>query len=374
MKRILLAISGLNPQVITETLYCLHKEHRFVDAIYLVTTRAGKELLLSRFLGGGAGKFYQFCKEYGIEPGTIDFHPGNIHTVADENGVELDDILSQADNEKLLQVCLELSCEFTKSKTNVVYFLVAGGRKTMTSCLSLAAQLYGRKQDRIYHVLVSPEFESNRDFWYPPKESVPLELIDRKGERFFKESRYAKLQLISIPFVSIRRQLAANLLAEPHSPGVLLASLVRDEERVLEISLRSGTVSYGEVEMDMHPARLTLLAFFCELKKNCGYPGSKGCNECWECFITAEEVLNQQERITSLYKILCSSRDFNEMSDTGIVSLNAENFNSYKSKIKKDLIGVFGTMAAPLVISATGKRPDTRYGILLDRHQLSVKL
>ena len=29
--------------------------------------------------------------------------------------------------------------------------------------------LYGRPQDRIYHVLVSPEFESSGVFFYPPR-------------------------------------------------------------------------------------------------------------------------------------------------------------------------------------------------------------
>ena len=43
MKNILLAVTGLSPQVITETLYALHQINRRVDAIHVITTRDGKE-------------------------------------------------------------------------------------------------------------------------------------------------------------------------------------------------------------------------------------------------------------------------------------------------------------------------------------------
>ncbi|MBW2021016.1 MAG: TIGR02584 family CRISPR-associated protein, partial [Deltaproteobacteria bacterium] len=43
MKNILLAVTGLSPQVITETLFALHQQNRTVDAIHIITTRQGKE-------------------------------------------------------------------------------------------------------------------------------------------------------------------------------------------------------------------------------------------------------------------------------------------------------------------------------------------
>lgn len=38
----------------------------------------------------------------------------------------------------------------------------------MSACMMVAAQLYGQPRDRVYHVLVSPEFESSSVFFYPP--------------------------------------------------------------------------------------------------------------------------------------------------------------------------------------------------------------
>ena len=55
MRRILLAVSGMSPQIITETLYCLHSEGRDVSAIHITTTRLGKALLQSGLLDSGKG-------------------------------------------------------------------------------------------------------------------------------------------------------------------------------------------------------------------------------------------------------------------------------------------------------------------------------
>jgi CRISPR-associated protein Csx14 len=369
LKRILLAVSGLSPQVITETLYCLQQEQRQVDAIHVITTRTGKELILARLLGGGCGKYYQFLEEYGMQHDEIDFHPGHIHTLCDSNGREQDDIRTQDDNERLLQLSMELTWELTGPADTAVYFLVAGGRKTMTSCLTLAAQLYGRPQDRMYHVLVSPEFESSCDFWYPSREPVHLELTDLNGDKYFKDSSYAQVELVTIPFFSLRSQFSESALARPHSPGTLMTSLVKDEKRMLTISLGAGTVSYGDMQLDMHKAQLALLVFFAELKVNCL---KEDCKTCRQCFISADEVFARQQRITEIYMMINGGRELSTMSDTGITSLNAENFNSYKSKIKKNFKTTFGAVAEVLYISPSGRRPETRYGIIQGRQHIAI--
>ena len=84
MKHILLAVVGLSPQIITETLYALNQMNRPVDAIHVITTRPGKDRILSQLLDGGRGPFYGFLKEYGVTG--VEFGPGNIHVVRDTDG------------------------------------------------------------------------------------------------------------------------------------------------------------------------------------------------------------------------------------------------------------------------------------------------
>lgn len=61
------------------------------------------------------------------------------------------------------------------------------------------------------------------------------------------------------------------------------------------------------------------------------------------------------------------------MSDRGIINLNAENFNSYKAKIRKDIEREFGPYVIhELAIESVGKKPDTKYGINIDRDKIRV--
>lgn len=372
MKNILLAVTGLNPQVITETLYALHQDNRQVHAIHVITTRNGKEKIYGELLGNSKGFYFKYLEEYNLDPFSIDFRHKNVHVITDEHGIEIPDIVNESDNEQLLKKCLELTFHFTKSQDTAVFFSVAGGRKTMSSCLTLAAQMYGRPQDRLYHVLVSPEFESNRNFFYPPKESKTIELKDNKGQPIYKDTRYALVNLIHTPFVSIREQLSSDLLKEPKDPGTLMLSLIKEETSRLCINLVSKKLIYRNLECDMHPAHLALYAFFAMQKKNCPLE-TESCGICTECFIDIQAVFEKQDQITDLYRKMCGTRPLNEMSDSGITSLNADNFNSYKSKIKEKLTNSFGLYALKeLEIASTGTRPNTLYGISMDKAKIEI--
>lgn len=372
MKNILLAVTGLNPQVITETLYALHQNNRQVESIHVITTRDGKEKIYAELLGESKGYYYRYLEEYSLDPMAIDFGHRNIHVITDEHGVEISDIINEFDNEQLLKKCLELAFHFTKDPETTVFFSVAGGRKTMSSCLTLAVQLYGRPQDRLYHVLVSPEFEDTRDFYYPPKEPRIIDLKDKQGQPFYKDTRYAQVNLIHIPFVSVRDKLSEDLLKEPKDPGSLFLSLIKEETSRLTVNLINSKITYNKMELDMMPARMALYAFFAIQKKNCTEK-TESCGNCTDCFIDIQTIFKKQDHITDLYRKVCGTRPLNEMSDTGITNLSADNFNMYKGKIKKDLLGRFGPYALKeLEIASVGTRPDTCYGILMDKAKIEI--
>lgn len=71
-------------------------------------------------------------------------------------------------------------------------------------------------------MLVSPEFEGNRAFFYPPGESQTIELQDANGQPYYKETRYARITLVPMPFFSIRSQLTAEILDQPRDPATLI--------------------------------------------------------------------------------------------------------------------------------------------------------
>lgn len=370
MKNTLLAVCGLSPQVITETLYALNQMNRPVHAIHVITTRPGKDKILSHLLDGGHGPFYRYLKEYSVTG--VDFGPGNVHVVRNSDNAEIEDIVDESDNARVLAKCMKLAFHLTRKPDRAVFFSIAGGRKTMGACLTLAAQMYGRQQDRLYHVLVTPEFESSRGFFYPPEKEVSIELRKPTGESYSMSTRYARVNLIHMPFFSIRSQLAPEFLDQPRDPATLMQSLIREDRARLVVNLPEGKIRYRGMEMDMIASRLALYAFFALAKKYCPAP-DRQCRSCDRCFLDFGEIGKRQPEITRLYKQLRGTRPLEEMSPSGIRGLDKENFNSSKSRIKEDLLNAFGPMALEkLEIASVGKRNEKRYGIWLDRDAIEV--
>jgi CRISPR-associated protein (TIGR02584 family) len=372
MKNILLAVTGMTPQVITETLYAIYQTGKDIHEIIIITTNQGKEKIYSTLLAGKDGCFNKFLKEYDIPQTSILFNHDSIHVIRDDHGNTISDLTNEDENRYLLKLCLEMSFKLTSMAQSSIYFSVAGGRKTMSSCLTLAAQIYGRQQDRLCHVLVSPEFESNANFYYPPKINKSVKLKNGNGEIFYKNTKYAKVNLINIPFISIRNYLANNDFKEVKDPGTLMLSLVHDIKPTLRVDFILKKIIYKNIELDLMPAHLALYGFFTMQKKNCK-KDFETCGNCTDCFLKSFEILDKQPEITEIYKRLSGARQIVEMQGEGIINLDNDNLRSFKSKIKKILETRFGNLALKEIgIGSIGSRPDTRYGIKIDKSKLEI--
>lgn len=371
MKTVLLAVCGLSPQVLTETLYALHQQGQRVDAIQVLTTRAGKDACVAGLFRCGDGHWQRYLDEYGLTGDALDFTPRSLLAVADARGQEMDDIASEEDSERFLRACMEQAFELTRHADQRVLFSIAGGRKTMGACLALAAQCYGRAQDRIYHVLVQPaEFESCRDFFYPPRSPRLLEVRSREGRPCYMDSAQAEVTLVPMPFFSLRGHLTPNMLRHPENPATLLLSLVREDQPELTVDLREKKLVWKKTECDLSAAPLALYALLALHKQECGCAHHE-CRRCEICFLTREQILERQSELTRLYQRL-STR---EPVTSGITALDPEYFAAYRSKINKAIARCFGDFEARrLSIVSLGERPQTRYGIALDRQCIKVVL
>ncbi|MCF6290161.1 MAG: CRISPR-associated ring nuclease Csm6 [Desulfobacterales bacterium] len=392
MKRILLAVSGLSPAVITETIYALFMEKKPVDELHVITTGGGKGKLLETVLSPYEGKLQALIDEYEMPP--IDYNPQtNLHVLKDANGKEINDILTPDDNEILLTKCLQLTHEMTTRKDTTVYFLVAGGRKTMTSCLALAAQFYGRPRDRIYHVLIAPSeveraksTKTNRSFWYPPKEKQKYSYTDfTDGKVRTINSKDIQVNLINLPYVPARYFLSEQLMDEVKQPADLLAGLIRDEKPALTISLSERKLIFGsmlEAELT-HPTWLALYTFFAVKKQECILDES--CDNCEKkiCFLDFNEISSSDSDIQSIRQMIL--KKFEEIPDefpSVYKSFKKEaSFNPAKHKINEIILNAFGQSIAPALqisdapipLSArTGKRTK-KFGILLDRERITIE-
>jgi CRISPR-associated protein (TIGR02584 family) len=208
-KRILVAVTGMSPQIVTETLYALaiQKQEPFIPTeIHLITTQGGATQARLQLLNSETGKFWQLCADYRL-PG-IRFQESDIHIIEDQQGNPLDDIKTPEQNEAAADFITNIVSRLSRDDDTALYVSIAGGRKTMGYYLGYALSLYGRVQDRLSHVLVTDRYEGLPEFFYPTPDSRVI--LDRDKRAL--DAKEAEVMLAEIPFVRLRGGIPQHLL------------------------------------------------------------------------------------------------------------------------------------------------------------------
>ncbi len=146
-RRILLCVTGLTPQIITETLYALAVRQRpaFVPTeVHLLTTSEGASRARLTLLDPDQGQFLRLCADYGLDPAGTRLDPSTIHAIPGTTGQPLADIRSPQDNEAAADAITALVRHLTADPHSQVHASIAGGRKTMGFYLGYALSLFGR--------------------------------------------------------------------------------------------------------------------------------------------------------------------------------------------------------------------------------------
>ena len=205
-RHILLCVAGLTPQIITETLYALTQQGgERIDEIRVITTLGGRDRIRQTLLDPAHGHFFAFCREYGLDPGSILFDETTIKLLHSTDGRMLPDIRSVEDNTCAANQICDLVRELTRQPHTTLYASAAGGRKTMSIYLTTAMQLFGRAQDRLSHVLVSEAFETLPEFFYIPPTPRQIEVKDRTGQVVkHLSTASAEIHLADIPFIRLQ--------------------------------------------------------------------------------------------------------------------------------------------------------------------------
>lgn len=201
---VLLCVVGGTPAVVTETVYALMVERKIpLRRMRLITTQLGRQEIerqLFRLTGEESGGWH-LLKQHHPETGKIAFDlASDIIVPRTADGKYLDDIRTTEENDLMVETLLAEAGFWCAQEHTVVHASVAGGRKTMSLFMGYALQLVGRPDDRLYHVLVPPEYDGLPGFFYPtPRKTL---LPNRQGIPI--DASRARLDLAEIPFVRFR--------------------------------------------------------------------------------------------------------------------------------------------------------------------------
>ncbi len=207
----LLAVIGMSPAVLTETLWALAREAEPVipRRIIVVTTLAGRQrtirdLFESPESGGpcvwdalrealkSEGHDLDGCLRFGTTPDDI-----RVITATDPatgRGIELEDLRSMHENEAAADFLLDQVRAITANPDTRLIASIAGGRKTMGALLYACLTLAGREEDRITHVLVNAPFDTSPGFFFPGQTLTDPKLAGLDPQ----------IELADVPFVPMR--------------------------------------------------------------------------------------------------------------------------------------------------------------------------
>ena len=222
MKNILLISSGLSPQVITESLYFFNqKKSLHIDEIHVITDSTGS-ILIEKNLFSGPKWYNQYLKDYNIDKSSIKFKMANIHSLKDENGNPLKDLLTLTANTSAVNQIFKIVEKLTKDENNRLITNVAGGRKTMSVIIGQAMQFFGREADLLTHVIIDEKFLRLPDFYYPSPNKMIKDINGHKID-------YSKINIYlhELPFIRLRPILGKLLKVTTKTSLIDLVSIAQ---------------------------------------------------------------------------------------------------------------------------------------------------
>jgi len=368
---VLLSVSGLTPQVITETLYCLLvSSHPPVPVreIRVITTRPGRERVKEQLLHPVRGQFHGFCRDYGITRGEIKFDTGSIIVPTTPDGHPLEDVRTPAENVLVADSILSLVRDLTRDPNTALHCSVAGGRKTMGLFIGIAFQLFARPQDRLSHVLVRPPaIEGHAAFFYPPPRRTCYEVDGRRVR-----SQDVRVELAEIPVLLLREKAQAADL-EKLSYSVLIAGAQHELNRLaappavlLDPVSRSLRIESGSVRLT--PLEFALYSLFARRRAViCGKPSCPGCEQ---CSLEARAFLDtafHQEILALLEKL--GPRDERARTLPGWTKDGDERFIGVRSRLNRKIRDALGPGRWVTQYQINSRRTPgalSRYAILLE--------
>ncbi len=352
MKRnILICVSGLTPQIVTETFFCLSvKEKIKIDEIYVLTTKRGRDVILGLDNAPGTPKtalkkeIKNLCTKYKLKVPAFENNDTHL-IITKEESIELPDIRSDKDNVLFPNRAALFIREKTSDPDNRIFCSITGGRKSMSVHIANALSLFAREGDRLLHVLTKEENEFKGFYPLTKKESNDLQLSD-------------------IPFVHLRSLLPHDIKGEElinmrfdkivaYTQKQL--KLISDKNQIIcDIEKRELKYAYNSISLE--PMEFLFYFYFINQK-------TKGENKISIYEIISSSTSNEFKRFIDLYYPYYYIRENQKKNwQTG---LDAKDFRSKRTKINQKINELIPDkdIASQFIIEVDKVYGDSKYFI-----------
>lgn len=333
---ILLAVGGLNPQIITEGLFCLVVKNKVkIDKLVVIATKESKERIENNL----KTEILRMSQQYNFK--IPDFADDNILYVENEYDVK-------TAQETFTDLVFNTLNSLVSSETNVIHCLISGGRKTMSVDLAMAMSLLARNCDKMYHVLAEKEFES-KGLYFPENQD------DRN-----------KVILIEKPFLHLRHRLSDALVKDKISYNELISKLQNELDDAIElkpviINVEQRTLAIGEKVIKFQPFPFAVYLFFAKQTKFIvgGKNFSRSYSEkLWKIYRRVSTSRGQLDRVRK-YAYHDGLFDFD------VIQKAISNIRRYLKIAFNN-----SPMAEYYAISVEGNYSNKRYGIKLPKEKI----
>jgi CRISPR-associated protein (TIGR02584 family) len=356
-RRVLLAVVGLTPQVVTETLFGLVRRRPRFDPteLRLITTGEGAARIRCQLLATPGGAFAEFARDHAPALGPV-LDATRIDVLDDAAGAPLRDIASAAEAARAADRIVDIVRDATAIADAAIWASIAGGRKTMGFLLGHAMSLFGRPQDRLSHVLVNPPFQDHPDFFFPPRRPRRIASL-RDGERL--DTRAARIVLAELPLLRLRDGLPNGLLSgrAGYAETIAQAQQAMTAAR-LDLHPTLMRVRLGDVTRTLPPVDFAFLLWMARRRLD-GLPAVSWRDAQIGEFLAAHARVARSD----------GARD--RVARTLREGMPRDWFEQRVSRVNKLVDDALGPVSAAYRITKSGHRPISRYGL---PHRLEIRI
>jgi CRISPR-associated protein (TIGR02584 family) len=212
---VFLAVSGMSPAVLTETIWALaHEETPVIpDRIVVVTTTRGQAVLEKELftpVQKGKPDLWQVLRDQILAAHDRPRTKLNLDTIRlisvpnprTGRSEPLEDFRTSEENAAVANYLLDQVRGLVETPGVRLITSIAGGRKTLGVLLYACMSLLGRETDRVTHVLVSEPYDNpglKPRFYFPEQ---PIQKLSLDGKSYTADQ--ARIDLGDIPFVPLR--------------------------------------------------------------------------------------------------------------------------------------------------------------------------